>query len=250
MALVGNRSILHKSPARYLNAGVATYRSNFSNPGMMRSADYERLASIPYGYGEKAWFLPKTAGGMSSINFSELSFSVSGAILGGITTTGTATLTFDVADAVGGLITSGSGSATISITTNAPLLTASINGSGSATITITVNNPILGAEANLSGSTVMTITGTLTPYAIGHMSGTTEEAGLTPSGIANAVWAKVIEAGFSAEEIIRIMAAQSAGSATGLESSNPQFVGLDGVTVRIDGNYVAGVRTIDNLNGV
>lgn len=56
--------------------------------------------------------------------------------------------------------------------------------------------------------------GTLTPYAIGHMSGTTEEAGLTPNGIANSVWGKVIEAGFSADQILRILAAQAAGSAT------------------------------------
>ena len=42
---------------------------------------------------------------------------------------------------------------------------------------------------------------------------------------------------------------QAAGSATGLENGNPQFTGLDGVTVRIDGAYSAGTRTIDSLNG-
>jgi hypothetical protein len=63
------------------------------------------------------------------------------------------------------------------------------------------------------------------------------------------VWSKLIEAGFTAEEILRIIAAQSAGSATGLEGSNPQFTGLDGVTVRIDGTYSGGTRTIDALNG-
>lgn len=41
----------------------------------------------------------------------------------------------------------------------------------------------------------------------------------------------------------------AAGSATGLEGSNPQFTGLDGTTVRIDGTYSAGTRTIDALNG-
>ena len=46
-----------------------------------------------------------------------------------------------------------------------------------------------------------------------------------------------------------IIAAQAAGSATGLENGNPQFTGLDGVTVRIDGAYSAGTRTIDSLNG-
>jgi hypothetical protein len=81
------------------------------------------------------------------------------------------------------------------------------------------------------------------------MAGTTAEAGLTNAGIANSVWSKIVESGFSAEQILRIIAAQAAGSATGLENGNPQFTGLDGVTVRIDGAYSAGTRTIDSLNG-
>ena len=40
-----------------------------------------------------------------------------------------------------------------------------------------------------------------------------------------------------------------AGAATGLEGANPQFTGLDGATVRIDGTYSAGTRTIDALDG-
>ena len=95
----------------------------------------------------------------------------------------------------------------------------------------------------------ISLSGTLTPYAIGQMSGTTAEYGLTNTGIANSVWAKVVESGFSAEQILRIIAAQAAGAATGLENGNPQFTGLDGVTVRIDGAYSAGTRTIDSLNG-
>ena len=95
----------------------------------------------------------------------------------------------------------------------------------------------------------MSCTGALTPYAVGSMTGTTEDTGLTPAGIANSVWGKVIEAGFSADQILRILAAQAAGTATGLEGANPQFIGLDGTTVRIDGGYAAGTRTIDALNG-
>lgn len=217
---------------------------------MIRSADFGNLSAIPYGHlAPSAWFLPRKSGAMASINFSDLSFTAQGNAVGGVTTTGESTITIAFVDAEGQLISSGSGSATITISTNTPLLTASIGGTGQASIVVSVNAPILGAKASLSGSSTMTISGTMQPYAIGKMTGTTEEAGLTPSGIANAVWQKVIEAGFSAEEIIRILAAQAAGDATGLEGANPQFIGLDGVTVRIDGNYVAGVRTIDSLNG-
>ena len=51
------------------------------------------------------------------------------------------------------------------------------------------------------------------------------------------------------EEILRIIAAQAAGAATGLEGTNPQFTGLDGTTIRIDGTYSGGTRSIDSLDG-
>ena len=275
MALIGNRSVLHKSPGRFLNGGVGIFRSAFNKQGMNLAAGFDAMSAIPNGHlAPSAWVLPRKSGGMSSVNFTLISLDSTGSAVGGITTTGSAELTFTVADANGQLISSGNGMATLSLTTNTPLLTASINGAGSASIEITVNTPTLGAladgtgEASLTvsatnsarlpaddssplrtGSSTLTITGTLTPYAIGQMAGTTEEAGLTPNGIAMAVWSRIIEAGFTAEEVIRILAAQAAGSATGLENGNPQFIGLDGVTLRIDGSYSAGTRTIDALNG-
>jgi hypothetical protein len=74
--------------------------------------------------------------------------------------------------------------------------------------------------------------------------------GLTQQQVADAVWTRAIEAGFTAEQILRILAAEAAGTATGLEGANPVFKGLDGTTTRIDGGYNAGVRTINSRNGV
>ena len=250
MALIGNRSVLNKSPGRFLNAGVGTFRSEFSKHGMMRSAAYSSLSAVPNGHlSPSAWVLPRTSGGMSSINFTTAMVSGSGLAVGGITTTGTSSITLTFADAAGQLIASGGGAATFSLTSNNPLLTASINGAGTATASVSTNTPTLGALADGGGAVTISLSGTLTPYAIGQMSGTTAEYGLTNAGIANSVWSKVVESGFSAEQILRIIAAQAAGSATGLENGNPQFTGLDGVTVRIDGAYSAGTRTIDSLNG-
>lgn len=274
MALIGNRSVLNKSPGRFLNAGVGTFRSEFSKHGMMRSAAYSSLSAVPNGHlSPSAWVLPRTSGGMSSINFTTAMVSGSGLAVGGVTTTGTSSITLAFADAFGELIASGGGTATFSLTSNNPLLTASINGTGTAVATFSTNTPTLGALADGSGevaitltatnsgrmpanddsplrtgTATLTLTGTLVPYAIGSMSGTTEEAGLTPNGISNAVWGKVIESGFSADQIMRLLASFAAGSATGLEGANPQFTGLDGVTLRIDGTYAAGTRTIDALN--
>ena len=275
--LNGNRSVLLKSPGRFLNAQVATYRSAFGNHGMLRNAyqAFDAKAAVPNGHlAPSAWVLPKTAGGMSSINFSTLALDSSGLAVGGVTSTGDASfsLVFDVA--AGQLISSGNGTASLSITCDPLLLTASINGEGSTALTLTTNAATLGAEASITGTALielsvanatilpldddsplrtgtatLTLTGALVPYAIGSMEGTTEEAGLSNAGIANSVWGKVIEAGFTADQILRLLAAHAAGSATGLEGSNPQFTGLDGVTLRIDGAYVAGTRTIDALDG-
>ena len=278
MALVGNRSVLHKSPGRFLNGGVAILRSSFNKYGMQRNAyqAFSPIAATPNGHlAPSAWVMPKTGGGMSSFNAAKATITGSGLAVGGITTTGAASLTITPNTPAAQLISSGEGSASISLTTNTPLLTASIGGTGSAAISITTNVPTLGAEASGSGAATisisaapaliyplddssplrtgtatMTFSGTLTPYAIGQMSGSTVDSGvLTSDGISDAVWSKVIEAGFSADQILRIIAAHAAGAATGLEGANPQFTGLDGATLRIDGAYSAGTRTIDALNG-
>ena len=211
------------------------------------ASSFIKMGIIPGDGG--AWVLPRTAGGMSSINFASAAIDGIGLAVGGITTTGTSSITLTCADMFGELIASGNGTATFSLTSNNPLLTASINGAGTATASVSTNTPTLGALADGGGAVTISLSGTLTPYAIGQMSGTTAEYGLTNAGIANSVWSKVVESGFSAEQILRIIAAQAAGSATGLENGNPQFTGLDGVTVRIDGAYSAGTRTIDSLNG-
>ena len=278
MALIGNRSVILKSPGRNLSGTVASIeRSGFNMAGMMRGnrAAFGKLASIPSGNtAPVAWVLPVTSGAMSSRNDSVITLSQTGLAVGGITSDGSASITIAFADADGQLIASAEGSSTFSIQTNTPLLTASINGVGSASFIVSAS-ATLGAEASIEGSSVITITvanatafplndasplrdgtasfsvsGILTPYAIGNMIGSTVDLGvMTNDSVASAVWAKVIEAGYSADAILRILAAHAAGEASGLESANPQFTGLDGITLRIDGTYLAGNRTIDALNG-
>lgn len=209
----------------------------------------DNLSAIPNGNRHPAtWVMPNKAGGLSSRK-ATMTYAVTGAMLSGYPIDGTSSLTITTNTPAGELIVSGDGTATLTITSNTPLLTASINGTGSSTITVSTNTPLLGAIADLIASGTLTVSGGLTAYAVGFMEGTTEEAGLTNAGIANSVWGKVIEAGYSADEMLRILTAFAAGSATGLEGVNPQFTGIDGTTLRIDGNYSAGTRTIDALNG-
>ena len=116
MALIGNRSVLNKSPGRFLNAGVATFRSEFNKHGMQRSAAFSPLSAMPNGHlAPSAWVLPRTAGGMSSINFTTAKVEGLGLAVGGITTTGTSSITLTFADAAGQLIASGGGAATADV---------------------------------------------------------------------------------------------------------------------------------------
>jgi hypothetical protein len=192
MALIGNRSVIHKSPGRFLNgtsaagAGIGVIRSAFNKHGMMRNAfeQYSAKAAIPYGHlSPSAWVMPKTAGGMSSRNVTLLQSNVTGLAVGGITTTGDSSFTISVADAqayplddsppvrtasagfiisfadaAGQLISSGAGNASMQFTFANALLTASIGGTGSANFVLSTNNALLGAIANGSGAAAMQVT--------------------------------------------------------------------------------------------
>ena len=249
------------------------HRAAANRNSVMPGAVTDNKSAVPNGNrAPSAWIMPNKGGGLSSRD-ATLAFAATATGIKGMPGEGSTSFSITTNTPDGQLIVSGSGSVTFSLDTNAPLLTASLNGAGTTSFSLTTNTPILGAEASLTGEASFVVTtnspvifpldddsplrtatasfsfgGSLTSYAIGSMSGTTEEAGLTPNGISNAVWGKVIESGFSADQIMRLLASFAAGSATGLEGANPQFTGLDGVTLRIDGTYAAGTRTIDALN--
>ena len=165
MALIGNRSVLHKSPGLFLAGRTASGdRNNFSKQGMLRSSrhSFGKLASLPSGYGATGWLMPVTAGALSSMNAATIALAASGLAVGGVTTDGTSTITitaapavafplddtspirtasaaitFTVADAAGQLISSGSGSASLAVTIADALMTASVEGSGAPSGTVT-----------------------------------------------------------------------------------------------------------------
>ena len=229
MSLIGNFSILTKNPGRYL-AGSSTsqetyVRSNWNKQGTMQNAPYRdgltsalnKWAVIDGAYPPYTWDIPQKSGELSSHNLTVITVGATGTAYGGVTATAPATITVTVADAAGQLITSGTGSASFSVTTNSPLLTASIGGDGTAAITVSIANALLGALADGSGSSAITVSATnsarlpaddtppartasasmsvtagLTAYAIGIMEGTSGGSDpLSPAGLATAVWAAV-----------------------------------------------------------
>lgn len=196
------------------NPSVHVYRGHRTGPSrniLLGLSD--RKAAIPNGnLAPSSWVLPNKAGGMSS-RAAQMALTGAADGLLGLPGTGSASITFTVADAVGQLIVSGSGSAGMMFSTNTPLLTASINGDGSASFAITGGQSVLGALADLVGTTSFSFSttadilpedddsplrtasatfsfgGSLTSYAIGHMEGTTDvQTELTADGIASALW--------------------------------------------------------------
>lgn len=232
--LHGNGSVLHKSPARFL-AGSTTsaepqLRAGWGKAGMARNRFFQDMAAvalpkyaIPEGsYAGVAWLIPQKAGAMSSHNNCAVSLAGTGLAVGGITSNGTATLSMVFANAAGQLISSGVGSASMTFSTNTPLLTASLAAVGTASFTLSAS-AALGAEASASGSASMVfamaatilpandaspartaaasfaITGNLVPYAIGSMVGSTVDTSiLTVDAIAAGVLAAALTAPIAA----------------------------------------------------
>ena len=170
-------------PGRHMSGALAA--SGSMAYGGLRGARLNRfvsdvysqtLGAVPSGYSGKAWLLAVTAGGMAG--FSGLSVSPTASGVLGMPGEGAASLVFTVADADGQLISSGTGSAALSIAIADALLTASISGTGTAALSITVAPAAMGAIADIEATASFIITGSLVPYAVGAMSGSTEGSGV------------------------------------------------------------------------
>ena len=182
MALHGNRSVLHKSPGRFLSGTVASGdRNNFNKHGMMRNAfeTFPDQASIPRGYygGAGAWVQPRKGGAMSSHLTASVGVTATAHGWMGLPGAGTAAFAITTNNPAGQLIVSGRGTANISVQALPLLMTASVSGRGSANISFFTNAARLGALASMRGETGFSITGHLTPFAVGKMSGFAKLAG-------------------------------------------------------------------------
>lgn len=191
MALIGNRSVLNKSPGRWLAGTVASGdRSAFSKPGMVRGSfeRFSKLSAFPYGHlSPSAWVMPQKAGGMSSRNAAELGINATASGAMGLNSSGASAISV-FASATAQLIASAIGSATFAVTAFGSSL-ATLNGAGSAVFMLTTSGTI-GALAWGEGAAGVTVSATLTSYARGMMVGSTVDGGqLTTSSIAASVWA-------------------------------------------------------------
>lgn len=213
---------------------------NYNLTGMKRNLTAgegitDAKVGVPMGYVAKGWQLPQKAGMISS-RAGTMTVGASGTMLSGFPISGSTSFSVSFSDAFGQLIASGGGEAALLITTNSPLLTASIGGTGTASILINTNTPTLGALADGMGSTGFTVSfapviayplndasplrtgasslsinGVLIPYAKGFMVGSTADLGLTVAGITNAVWSAPLAGYTEAGTAGKALAAASSG---------------------------------------
>lgn len=189
MALLGNYSTLHKSPAKY-TTGTVGYgdRANWSKPGMLRSRGAGNAAwsmdALPTGFvAGKAFLPPVRAGAMATRS----PVRVSGVSDGAMGMPGQANGLIEItAEAIGGLIAGGVAVGTISIAGSADIAGLA---SGAATGTMSFSGLAgLGAIAWGIANGTVTITGAVQPFGYAYGTASTVDTGLTVTGITNAVW--------------------------------------------------------------
>lgn len=261
-----------------VNGGYpSTLVANFALTGRNRnfaSGLADGTVGRPYGYRNPgAWIMPQKAGALSAHNIILGDGELVGAIAGGLNAEATLAGTGDLTG-VGALIVSLVASLTGSGTISGAALLAYLNlaaelaGSGDlagAATALAHAAAVLEGEGTIAGTTTATALGTLAAAITvtgatlttanvgssvwGALAASNNDAGtmgekLNDAGSAANPWTEVIESGYTAAQILRLIAAAVQGNATGLEDGTPTFKGLDGTTDRIEATYASGTRTV------
>lgn len=225
MALLGNYSVYHKSPASFMaGQSVSDVRSNNNKVGISRSpysyGNFSNMNSVPNGSRPPySWIIPQKTGGLAAYTSvqglgvysnSNLAGGVNGntsspnTILGSgsITSADLALIMFMVA------IINGTGNFDFPPNISGVIKAiANLQGSGS------VSNPVLGAildaVANLLGSgNLSTANMVATAYIEASILPYTE---LSPQSLAQAVMASIVETGMDLTQAMKLLTAVSAG---------------------------------------
>jgi hypothetical protein len=252
---LGNGSFPNINMANSHNSGS---RCNL----FMGEADMSYTASIPDGTRHPvAWLMPQKAGGLRTFNNLNGTGTISASILsvklleaaidgdGGLTAFGSL-LVQAVANITGSggvsaadlraflamvAAIGGSGNAAGTATGLAELL-ATLTGSG------TLDDSVISGIAELIADLVVTGTGLTTANvasavwgaaaASNNVTGTMGEK-VNDAGSASNPWTEVIESGYTAEQILRMMAAVLMGEVSGAGTGTETFKGIDGTTDRV-----------------
>lgn len=216
--LVGNGIRLASNPARFGASATAIYTQETAGYGSRKNFFLGSHASLstringsqPSGVGHPyCWLWAIKPGGLASRNICEGDSAMTGEI-----------------KILAGLSGDASGDCTV---TGDLGLFISVSGDavGSCTITSNATGVIsVSGDANVEGDTGFP----------------------TVDQISSSVWEKIIEAGYTAEEVLKLLGAVHLGTSSGFPTS-PVFKGLDGATTRVNGSIDgSGNRTSVTLN--
>jgi hypothetical protein len=250
----------------------AFYQTGSAMPGL-------NLSSFNNGYsGHYAWHMAPVAGGLSSCNALTGVGSISASALAVKLAEAMLSGSGDVSSAIGSLIVqalasiSGSGGissanlqaflqAVASLSGSGGVSSASLTGLGELIAAIAGTGTANGSTLTAIGQLVafLTVTGTgLSTANVGeavwsalaaanNTAGTMGEK-LNDAGSASNPWTEIIESGYTAADILKLIAAAVQGDATGLESGAPIFKSMDGTIDRITATYATGTRTVTGRN--
>jgi hypothetical protein len=192
VALIGNASLLHKSPARYSTGTVGFCdRANWNKPGSMRNRGDLSLSTlwkydaVPSGtYAGRAFFPPQKAGRLVARG----SFFVDSSAVGAAGKPGQAAATFAVnAGAVGGLFAGG-----VAICTMTFSASGSISGRAAGSADATISVSAFAAPSGLamgSAAAPFSVTASASGRGLGYMQASTVDNSIvTPASITQAVW--------------------------------------------------------------
>jgi hypothetical protein len=126
-------------------------------------------------------------------------------------------------------------------------LLAALTGTGTANGSTLTGVGAMAADLVVTGTGLTTANvGPAVWAAIASANNTPGSMGekLNDAGSASNPWTEVIESGYTAAQILKLIAAAVQGDASGLEDGTPTFKGLDGTTDRITATYSSGTRTV------
>lgn len=286
MALIRNGGNLYPNTYRFLS-GLSAYslmstlgggsaKRNWSS-GWHSVSGVTNRSALPDGYRPpSSWMMAQKAGGLSARNSlvgagaftsagtlgknAEASLSGSGDLAGTAqliismvaTLTGSGNITNAALLAYLQLAATLAGAGDLAGATGAlASALATLTGSGTASATPYATGTL---AANITSAGNVLDTGNVGPAVWGALAAQNNNPGtmgekLNDAGSGSNPWTEVIESGYTAAEILRIITAYAAGAVTGGPAS-PAFKSLDGTKTRIGGTADAdGNRTRSALDG-
>lgn len=209
-------------------------------------------ASIPEGSfeGRACILAPLVGGAISAANSSADTALMAGAgLIAGAPISGEATLTLAESGASLSLVMGLSGEATLTLTTADAVLSLTIGLTGEATWTLTPTGA-LSMIVPVAGAGVLSVSGTADLKGLLAMSGESSSfTELSPESLARAVWSEVIEHGYTAEQLVRLLTAMAAGKSSGFGTATATFRDLADskarLTATLDGSGNRTAVTVD-----